>query len=131
METVENQAMDQRHADYMAARRAYKEAEQKFNALVATFTEMPGALKTRRDYIEVAGPGKLAVNPPPAGPPWAQPATPPQKQIITRAEFGRIEEYIAAFSDLTRKLEHAQRLYESLPELDRQLGSQYRSPLEP
>jgi hypothetical protein len=132
METAANQSLDQLHADYLAARKAYKEAEQKFNALVASLKgEMPAALNTRRDCIEVAGPDTLAVNPPPAGPPWAQPATPPPKQIITRKEFARIGEYVAAFSELKRKLEEAERLYAALPELDRQLGSQYRGPLEP
>jgi hypothetical protein len=132
METAATQSsLDQLHKDYLAARKAYKEAEQKFNALVASLKDMPAALNTRRDCIEVAGPDTLAVNPPPAGPPWAQPATPPPKQIITRKDFARIGEYIAAFSDLKRKLEEAERLYAALPELDRQLGSQYRSPLEP
>jgi len=128
---METASLDQLHADYTAARKAYKEAEQKFNALVATFKDMPTALNTRRDCIEVAGPATLAVNPPPSGPPWAQPATPPPKQIITRKEFARIDEYIAGLSDLKRKLDAAERLYAALPELDRQLGSQYRSPLEP
>jgi len=131
METAEDRTMDQLHASYLAVRTAYKDAERKFNAMVAGFKDIPAALNTRLDYIEVAGPRTLAVNPPPAGPPWARPANPPQKQIITHEQWARIDEYIAAFSDLKRKLEEAQRLYNSLPELDRQLGSQYRSPLEP
>ncbi len=131
METAANQPLEQLHADYMAARKAYKEAEHRFSDLVASLKDMPAALNTRRDCIEVTGDGTLAVNPPPSGPPWAQPATPPQKQIITRKEFARIDEYIAAFSEMHRKLEQAERLYAMLPELDRQLGSQYRSPLEP
>jgi hypothetical protein len=131
METAENRTLDQLHANYLAVRKAYKDAERKFNAIVAGFRDMPAALNTKLDYIEVAGPGTVAVNPPPAGPPWAQPATPPQKQIITREQWARIDEYVEAFTDLKRQLEQAQRLYASLPELDRQLGSQYRSPLEP
>jgi len=131
MESENSQTLDQLHADYLEARRAYKEAEQSFSVLVASLKDIPTALNTRRDSIEVAGDGTLAINPPPAGPPWAQPATAPQKQIITRKEFARIDEYIAAFSDWQRKLEAAEGLYAMLPELDRQLGSQYRSPREP
>ena len=57
--------------------------------------------------------------------------TPPPRQIVTDKEWVRIDEYIQALSDLRRKQEEAERLYHSLPELDRQLGSQYRGPLEP
>ncbi|GEM_PF-6538578 len=123
--------MDELHERYVAARKAYKEAERKFNAMVAAFNDIPVELKTRLDYIEVTGTGTVTVNPPPAGPPWAQPATPPEKHIITRKQWARIDEYIEALTDLKRKLDEAQRLYASLPELDRQLGSKYRSPLEP
>ncbi len=131
METGQNATIDQLHDNYVAARKAYKDAERRFSAMVAGFNDIPAELKTRLDYIEVTAAGTIAVNPPPAGPPWAQPATPPQKHLITRQQWTRLDEYIAALSDLKRKLEEAQRLYASLPELDRQLGSQYRSPLEP
>jgi hypothetical protein len=131
MEAAENQALDQLHEQYMAARAALKEAERRFTAVTAGLNDMPAALNTRRDCIELTGSGVLTVNPPPAGPPWAQPATPPSKQVITRKEFARIDTYIEAFADLKRKQEQAERLYNSLPELDRQLGSKYRSPLEP
>jgi hypothetical protein len=130
METASN-GIEQLHESYLAARRAYKDAERKFSAMVAGFKDIPPELKTRLDYIEVTAAGLIAVNPPPAGPPWAQPATPPEKHIITRKQWAAIDEYIGGFSDLKRKLEEAQRLYASLPELDRQLGSKYRSPLEP
>jgi hypothetical protein len=131
METAQHQTMDQLHADYVAARKAYKDAERNFNAMVAGFKDMPAELRTRLDSIEVAAPGVIAVNPPPAGPPWAQPATPPEKKIITRRQWAHVDEYAQALTDLKRKLEEAQRLYASLPELDRQLGSPFRSPLEP
>jgi hypothetical protein len=131
METAQTGTIDQLHDNYVAARKAYKDAERKFSTMVAGFHDIPAELNTRLDYIEVTAPDTVAVNPPPVGPPWAQPATPPQKHIITRRRWPRIDEYIEAFSDLKRKLEEAQRLYASLPELDRQLGSQYRSPLEP
>src|SRR5579883_2155499 len=108
METAQSQALDQLHDEYMAARTAYKEAERKFNALVAGIKDLPPALNTRSDYIEVAGPGMLAIEPPPSGPPWAQPPTPPAKRIVTRKEFARIDEYIAALGDLKRKLQRAQ-----------------------
>jgi hypothetical protein len=130
-ETVASQSMDQVHANYVKARKAYKEAEHRFLAMMARFTDMPEALNTRLDHIEVAGPGKVAVNPPPAGPPWAQPATSAQKRIITREQWAHLDDYIAALTELKRKLEEAQRAYASLPELDHQLGSPYRSPLEP
>jgi hypothetical protein len=131
METAQDQTADQLHASYTAARNAYKDAERKFNAMVAGFKDMPAELKTRLDAIEVAGPGMIVVNPPPSGPPWAQPATPPEKKIITRKQWAQIDAYAEALTDLKHKLEAAQRLYASLPELDRQLGSPYRSPLEP
>jgi hypothetical protein len=122
---------DQLHERYLAAREAFRESQRKFATLVAGYKDMPAALNTRLDCIEAAGEGMLAVNPPPAGPPWAQPATPPPKQIITRQEWAAIDGYIEALSDLRSKLEEAERLYKSLPEIDRQLGSKYRSPLEP
>ena len=131
IETVVDSSVDELRERYVAARRNYKEAEKKFGELIAGYTDMPAALKTKLSYIEVAGQGSVAVNPPPAGPPWAQPATSPTKQVITRKEWPRIDEYIEAFGDLRRKQVEAERLYSSLPELDRQLGSKYRSPLEP
>jgi hypothetical protein len=131
IETLENQSLEQFHEEYLAARKAFKQAEHKFGALVAGFKDLPAALNTKRDYIEITGPGVLAVNEPPAGPPWAQPATAPAKQIITRQEWWQIDEYVEALSDLKRKQEQAERLYAALPELDRQLGSRYRGPMEP
>jgi hypothetical protein len=130
-ETVTGISVDELRERYVAARRTYKEAEKKFGELIAGYTDMPAALKTKLSYIELAGQGSVAVNPPPAGPPWAQPATPPAKQVISRKEWPRIDEYIDALGDLRRKQVEAERLYNSLPELDRQLGSKYRSPLEP
>lgn len=130
-ETVAGGSLEELHERYVAARQAYKDAERRFGELIAGYTDMPEALKTKLSYVELAGPGTVAVNPPPAGPPWAQPATPPARQVITRKEWARIDGYIEALSDLRRKLEEAERLYSSLPELDRQLGSKYRSPLEP
>ena len=131
MEAAENQALDQLHEQYLSARATFKEAERTFTALIGTLKDVPAALNTRRDCIELTSPGVLTVNPPPAGPPWAQPATPPAKQVITRKEFVQIDAYSEALSQLKRKLEAAERLYNALPELDRQLGSKYRSPLEP
>ncbi|MGO9059622.1 MAG: hypothetical protein ACLQU2_19910 [Candidatus Binataceae bacterium] len=130
-ETVPGISVDELRERYVAARRTYKEAEKKFGELIAGYTDMPEALKTKLSYVELAGQGSVAVNPPPSGPPWAQPATPPAKQIISRKEWPRIDEYIEALGDLRRKQVEAERLYNSLPELDRQLGSKYRSPLEP
>jgi hypothetical protein len=130
-QSVMGSSLEELRAKYLAARQAFKEGQKKFAALVAGYPNMPAALNTKLDYIEVAGPGTLAVNPPPAGPPWAQPATPPLKQIITGKESPAVEGYIEALSELRRLQEEAQRLYAALPELDRQLGSQYRGPLEP
>ncbi|MGO9060745.1 MAG: hypothetical protein ACLQU2_25685 [Candidatus Binataceae bacterium] len=130
-ESVAGSALDELHEKYLAARHAFKETQRKFAALVAGYKDIPAALNTKLDYIEVAGPGTVAVNPPPAGPPWAQSATPPPKQIVTRKEWPAIDGYIEALNDTRRKLGEAERLYNSLPELDRQLGSKYRSPLEP
>lgn len=130
METAQSR-IEVLHEEYLARRNAYKDAERRFNAMVAAFPDTPAELKTRLDYIEVTGPGTVAVNPPPAGPPWAQPATAPEKKIVTSKQWAKLDEYIAALTDLKRKLEEAQRLYASLPELDRQLGSKFRSPLEP
>jgi hypothetical protein len=130
-QTVAEISVDELRERYVAARRAFKEAEKKFGELIAGYTDMPAALKTKLSYIELVGDGTVAVNPPPAGPPWAQPATPPPRQIVTGKEWARIGEYIQALSDLRGKQEQAEQLYNSLPELDRQLGSQYRGPLEP
>lgn len=126
-ETPQERAAGQLHANYLAVRKAYKDAERKFNAMVAGFNDLPPALNTRLDYIEVASDGTLAVNRPAADPSRVQA---PRKQIITREQWGRIDEYIAALSDLKQKLGEAQRVYDSLPELDRRVGSKYRSPLE-
>jgi hypothetical protein len=128
---VTSNAIDELHERYLAARQTLHESQKKFAALIAGYRDMPAALNTRLDCIEVTGAGMLAVNPPPAGPPWAQPATPAPRQVITRQEWPAIDDYIEAFSDLRRKLDEAERLYKSLPELDRQLGSKFRSPLEP
>ncbi len=130
-ETVAGNVLDEMHEKYLAARQAFKETQKKFAALVAGYKDIPAALNTRLDYIEVVGPGTVAVNPPPAGPPWAQPETPPPKLIVTRNEWPAIDGYIEALNDMRRKLGEAERLFKSLPELDRQLGSKYRSPLEP
>ena len=129
--TVTSNAIDELHERYLAARQTLHESQKKFATLIAGYQDMPAALHTRLDCIEVTGAGTLTVNPPPAGPPWAQPATTPPRQIITRKEWPAIDGYIEALSDLRRKLDEAERLYKSLPELDRQLGSKYRSPLEP
>jgi len=130
-QTVAEISLDELRERYVAARRAFKESEKKFGELIAGYTDMPAVLKTKLSYVELVGDGTVAVNPPPAGPPWAQPATPPPRRIVTRKEWARIDAYVEALGDLRRKQEQAERLYNSLPELDRQLGSQYRSPLEP
>ncbi len=130
-QSVMDRSVEELRARYLAARQAFKESQKKFAALVAGYKDMPAALNTRLDSIEIAGPATVAINPPPAGPPWAQPATPPPKQIITGKEWPAIEGYIKALSELRHLQDEAQRLYAALPELDRQLGSQYRSPLEP
>jgi len=130
-QSVTDSSLEGLRARYLAARQAFKESQKTFAALVAGYRDMPAALNTKLDYIEAAGPGTVAINPPPAGPPWAQPATPPPRQVITGKEWPAIEEYIKALGELRRLQEEAQRLYAALPELDRQLGSQYRSPLEP
>jgi hypothetical protein len=130
-QSVTDRSLEELRAKYLAARQAFKEGQKSFAALVTGYKDMPAALNTKLDHIEVAGPATVAISPPQAGPPWAQPATPPPKQIITGEEWPAIEGYIKALSELRRLQEKAQRLYAALPELDRQLGSQYRSPLEP
>lgn len=130
-QSVTDNSLQELRARYLAARQAFKESQKKFVALVAGYKDMPAALNTKLDYIEVAGPDTIAISPPPAGPPWAQPATPPPKQIITGKEWPALEGYIKAVSELRHLQDEAQRRYAALPELDRQLGSQYRSPLEP
>jgi hypothetical protein len=130
-QSVTDRSLEELRAKYLAARQAFREGQKSFAALVAGYKDMPAALNTKLDHIAVAGPATVAISPPPAGPPWAQPATPPPKQIITGEEWPAIEGYIKALSELRRLQEKAERLYAALPELDRQLGSQYRSPLEP
>lgn len=130
-QTVAESSLDELRERYVASRRAFKEAEKKFGELIAGYTDMPAALKTKLSYVELVGEGAVAVNPPPAGPPWAQPANPLPRQILTRKDWARIDDYAQALGDLRRKQEVAEELYNLLPELDRQLGSQYRGPLEP
>jgi hypothetical protein len=126
----EDRALEELRGKYVEARRAFKEAEKNFAALTAGFTDMPEALKTNLSHIELTGPDSVAVGGP-SGPPWARPANPPPKPVITSKEWPRVGEYAAALRELRRKQEEAEKLYNALPELDRQLGSQYRSPLEP
>jgi hypothetical protein len=94
MKASENQTLEQLHEQYLALRAAFKEAERAFAALTARLKDIPSALNTRRDCIEVTGPGVLTVNPPPVGPPWAQPAMPAPKRLVTRREFPQIDTYI-------------------------------------
>jgi hypothetical protein len=130
-QSVTDISLEELRARYLAARQAFKDGQKKFAALVASYRDMPAALNTRLDYIEVAGPTTVAINPPPSGPPWAQAATPAPQQIISDKEWPVIAGYIQALSGIRRLQDEAQRLYAALPELDRQLGSQYRAPLEP
>lgn len=95
METAQSR-IEVLHEEYLARRNAYKDAERRFNAMVAAFPDTPAELKTRLDYIEVTGPGTVAVNPPPAGPPWAQPATAPEKKIVTSKQWAKLDEYNGA-----------------------------------
>ena len=46
-QTVAESSVDELRERYVAARRAFKEAEKRFGELIAGYTDMPAALKTK------------------------------------------------------------------------------------